>query len=193
MILPAGEEAFKVIVPSRAMAEVARILSVFRDEVDSPSSVTFEWSEGQVVFRYGSVQLTSRTIEGRYPDYRQIIPKQFATKAILDREEMMKAVKTASLFSRAGLFDVTLRVDPTDGKVSVQSLEATRGENLTQDFGVVTGKENAVTVNYRYLLDGLNAMESDRVAFEMNDASNPCLLTPETSSGYLYIIMPIKA
>ncbi len=183
----------QVIIPAKTLGEVNRILAVFNDEVDIPSHVVMNLSDGQVVFRYGSVELISRTIEGKYPDYRQIIPKQFQTKAILDRGEFMKAIKTASLFSKNGLFDINLEFLSQEGKVSVRSVDSTRGENITVCVAEITGQTNTVAVNYRYLLEGLNVMNTDKIVFQMIDAGNPCIIRPmDELSSELYIVMPIK-
>jgi DNA polymerase-3 subunit beta len=186
-------DPFSIIVPSKTLQEVARILSVFKDDVELPSTISISLASSQLVFSYGSVELVSRTIEGGYPDYKQIIPTQFQTKAIVDREDFMKAVKTASLFSRLGLFDVTLALDPVVGEISVSANDATRGDNMTKCSANISGVPNTVTVNHRYLLDGLQAISSEQVVFEMIDASNPCLLTPQgEKDSYRYIVMPIK-
>ena len=191
--LPGGVSVpSRVIVPARTLAELSRILSVFRDSVDSPVSVTLHFSDNQLVMSYGQVELTSRLLEGNYPDYRQIIPKQFQTKARLDQGDFVQAVKAASLFSKNGLFDVTLAFDPKDGQLSVRALDATRGENTANCPAEVQGSANTVTVNYRYLLDGLNATSADEVMFQMIDAANPCVITPKEKSDSLYIVMPIK-
>jgi DNA polymerase-3 subunit beta len=191
--LPAGAESpSRVIVPSRTLGELHRILSVFRDAVDSPSSVTFKFSDNQLVVSYGPVELVSRLIEGNYPDYRQIIPKDFRTTSRLDREDFVQAVKAASLFSKNGLFDVTLSFDPKDGGLSVRSVDATRGENTAMCPSEVNGNANTVTVNYRYLLDGLSSFSTPEVMFQMIDAANPCVVTPKDGQGSLYIVMPIK-
>lgn len=186
------EEEMQFIVPARTFSELNRILSVFRDDVESPSVVHLTVSEGQLVFRFGSVELISRTIEGNYPPYRQIIPAVFTTKVSIDREDFMKAVKTASLFSRVGLFDVHLEFRPEEQSLAVQATDATRGENVATCSVTIDGQKNGVTVNYRYLLDGLQAMDSEEVSFQMNDSANPCLIVPSTTSDFLYIVMPIK-
>lgn len=187
------EQEDEIILPARTLTEVNRILSVFKDSVDSPSTITLQLSDNQAVFTYGSVELISRIIEGTYPDYRQIIPSQFQTEAILDREDFIKSVKTASLFSRSGLFDVTLEFDPEQNSLFVKAVDANRGKNTTTCQADVTGQNNSVTVNFKYLLDGLNAIKSQQVLFQMIDASNPCLVTPKDSSdAYQYIVMPIR-
>lgn len=192
--LPAGsvQEDFQAIIPARTLSEVSRVLSVFKDEVDSPQDITLRLSDNQAVFSFGGVELVSRLIEGNYPDYRQIVPKDFQTQATLDRDDFVKAVKTASLFSRTGLFDVTLEFDASGKRLRVNATDAARGDNMAECEAEVGGKDNKVTVNYRYLLDGLNACGSDQVSFKMIDGSNPCLLTPKEGVGYLYIVMPIK-
>lgn len=186
-------EDLSLVVPAKTLSEVNRILSVFRDDVELPSSLTLNVSGSQVVFLYGPVELISRTIDEQYPDYRQIIPAQFRTQALVDREDFIKAVKTASLFSKIGLFDVNLGFDPQGSELSVSATDATRGQNQSQCSADISGQANTVTVNYRYLLDGLQAISSDQVVFEMIDPGNPCLLTPKgTTAGYRYIVMPIK-
>lgn len=189
-----SDKPFEVIVPSRALGEVSRILSLFKDGVEAPKDVVFQLADNQIVFNFGPVELTSRTIEGTYPDYRQIIPANFQTEAVVGRDELIKAVKTASLFSRTGLFDVTLDFSPDEKSMSVSSTDASRGENTASCGAEVTGSRNVITVNYRYLLDGLNAMSTDQVVVQAIDGANPCLVVPkdDTLGAYQYIVMPIK-
>jgi DNA polymerase III subunit beta len=192
-VVSAISDPINLVVPSKTLSEANRILSVFKDDVDLPSSLTMSVSGSQVVFSYGSVELISRTIDEQYPDYRQIIPSSFQTHTLIDREDFIKAVKTASLFSKNGLFDVNLGFDPELKQLSVSAIDATRGQNQSQCSADISGMANTVTVNYRYLLDGLQAISSDQVVFEMIDPGNPCLLTPKgTTESYRYIVMPIK-
>lgn len=187
------EQDVSLVVPAKTLSEVSRILSVFKDDVDLPPTVSMFLSNSQIVFVYGSVELISRTIDEHYPDYEQIIPKQFQTKAVIDREDFIKAVKTASLFSKNGLFDVSLELSANEKRVQVKSVDATRGANTSECSADISGSNNAVTVNFRYLLDGLQAIRSDQIIFEMIDAANPCLITPNSSQeAFRYIVMPIK-
>lgn len=183
----------QIVIPARTLSEVSRVLSVFKDEVELPSVITLELSRNQAVFIYGPVELISRVIDENYPDYEQIIPKDFATKSVLDREDFTKAVKAASLFSKNGLFDINLRFEPKEGILYVQATDATRGQNQSTCPAEVSGQSNTVSVNYRYLLDGLGAISGENVLFEMIDGANPCLLTPVgTKEAYRYVLMPIR-
>jgi DNA polymerase III subunit beta len=184
----------KTIVPSRTLAELRRILSVLRDNAEAPEAVDIELTESQIVFRYGTVELSSRTVEGVYPDYRQIIPKSASTEVVVSKGAFAQAIKRTSLFSKVGLFDVKLDINPVEKMVTLSAADVGRGENLVSIEGEITGMPNTAVLNFRYLLDGVNAMASDRVVLKFIDAMNPCVVTPENrpEDKYLYIVMPIR-
>ncbi len=188
-----GDEGDAVILPAKTLVELNRILSVFKDEVDAPTHITLGLSDNQAVFSYASVELTSRTIEGIYPDYKQIIPKDFRTTGVMSREDVVKAVKTASLFSRNGLYDVMLEFPGGASSILVKATDAMRGENTANCAATVTGDHVSVTLNYRYLLDGLNVLQSDKVRLQLIDGSNPVLVLADgVADQYLYLVMPIR-
>lgn len=188
-----GAEARSVIVPARTLAEVLRIISSFKDDSELPATVEVVLSENQILFTYGPVEIVSRTIEGQYPDYKAVIPEAAKTTIALPREDLAKAVKTASLFSRSGLYDVHLA--SAEGKLSVTSADSQIGENETSLSAAIQGGENKITLNYRYLSDGLGAIDGGGVVMKIIDSANPCVLIPQEDSPgmkYLYIVMPIK-
>jgi DNA polymerase-3 subunit beta len=193
-----SENSRDVIVPARTMQEVLRILSVFRDSEDPEAQnvVKIYLAENQIMFSLNGVDLVSRVIDGQYPDYKQIIPSGHETQAAFNRSELIKVVKTASLFAKPGIFDVTFSLKPGDekmGELVLSSANSQFGENTIKLGAEVEGKENEITLNYRYLLDGLGAMETEEVILELTSGENPCLLRPKTEKAdYLYIVMPIK-
>lgn len=188
----AGEK--KIIVPAKTLQELLRILSVNLDnEVEEKNSeIKFYISENQILFTYGSVELVSRLIEGQYPDYQQIIPAGSKTKISIDRPELIRAVKMASLFSKTGVNDVNLDFPAGKNQVIVSSVSGQVGENITNLEAKVAGEDNGIVVNYRYLLEGLSNMENETVNIEVVDGNTPCVIRPEQDENYLYIIMPIK-
>jgi DNA polymerase-3 subunit beta len=147
-----------------------------------------------MVMEYGNVELVSRLIEGSFPDYKQIIPQNFKTEAVLSRAELQKAVRAASLFSRQGLFDIQLSFDPNKGTCTVQSADQGTGKTKTVLKGDVTGAENAVTLNFRYFGEGLAAMSSDQIRLKQIDGMNPMLVLPEgpNPEAFQYVVMPIR-
>lgn len=196
-IIPLGERVEgerRAIVPARTLAELRRVLSVLRDNAEAPDSIDIELTESQIAFRYGTVEISSRTVEGVYPDYRQIIPKSASTEVAIEKGAFAQAIKRTSLFSKTGLFDVKIEVNPAEKSVTLSAADVGRGENTVTIEGEVTGSPNTAVLNFRYLLDGVNAMGSDRVVLKLIDAMNPCVVTPENrpEDKYLYIVMPIR-
>jgi DNA polymerase-3 subunit beta len=188
-----GSSTGRHIVPAKAFLEAMRILGAYKDELDVPESANFNFNENQLVFAYGNVELISRLIEGSYPDYHQIVPQQFKTEAVVARSELQKAVRAASLFSRQGLFDIHLSFDPQTGTCTVSSADQGTGKTKTVLKGVVSGQENDVTLNFRFLSDGLSSMIGEKVRIRQIDSMNPMLVTAEdVAEQYKYIVMPIR-
>lgn len=197
-----SKESETVIVPARTLQEVVRMLGTYKDAIDLPENINIYLADGQIVFEYDVVEIVSRLIEGSYPDYQQIIPKKHETTIIVNINDLQKAVKTASLFSKTGINDVNLEIVPgedgnvTEGKIKVMSMNDQVGENVSVVSAHIEGLQNGIVVNYSFLLDALNAMNSNEVKMEMIDSSSPCVLRPTgTNDGkeeYLHIIMPIR-
>lgn len=183
----------EVILPSSALREVVRMVSVLAEEEGVGDKLLLGLADNQAVFRFGPSELITRTIEGKYPDYTQIIPTQFQTEAVVGREELIKAVKTASLFSRTGIFDVTLEIG--DGVVKAMATDNARGKNSATSSADIKGANNSLVANYRYVLDGLQSMSSEGVTLKVVDGMNPCVIIPNGTlekGAQTYIVMPIR-
>jgi len=175
----------KVIVPIKTIQELARILT----EGDTISIAT---SENQILFSFGDVRLISRIVEGQYPDYKQIIPREQGTRAILDTQEFIKTVKGASLFCRPGINDISIKLSSAENKVIASAANTQLGENETSQTAEIKGGDMEIVFNYRYLLDGLQNIETNECLLDISSGTNPGSLKPKDGDDYLYIIMPIK-
>jgi DNA polymerase-3 subunit beta len=181
----------KCIVPARAMQEVGRILTSYKDDVGMPEAVEWCLTDSQMVVTYGNVELISRLIEASFPDYRQIIPTKFTSKVTVARGELAKAIRAASLFAKQGLFDIHFEV--SEGGLRVSSSDSGTGSHATSLKVQTDGEsEKKVTMNYRYVSDGIAATGSDKVVLHMIDGMNPVCVTPAEGEGYRYIVMPIR-
>lgn len=189
---PAGERS--VIVPARTLSEVQRILGSIKEGPDTPATLEIALSDAQILFVHDTIEVVSRTIEGNYPEYRAVVPDKSRTFATLPREALVKGVKAAALFSRTGLYDVHFAFDPQAGTLTLSATDSQVGEQeAALSPAEMKGDENRITLNYRYLLDGLNAMDVGEVKLQVIDANAPCLMTPQgTANDYLYLVMPIK-
>lgn len=185
--------AATMIVPARSMAELSRILSAYKDDVDDEGDVRWSFTENQLVARYGSVELVTRLIDGSFPPYREIIPSSFSTEAVLGRQEIQKAVRAASLFARQGLFDIHFSFDPESGSCTIASADQGTGKTKTVLQGDVTGEPAHVTLNFKYVSDGLAAIGADRVRVRVQGANSPVVFRSDAGDdAYQYLVMPIR-
>lgn len=173
----------QVIVPKQAVGEIARVVG--------DGTVEVVLSEGQICFKTDSTQLISRLIEGQYPDYKQIIPKGFVTEAEADREELMQALKGASLFATENN-NVELEISPSAKRVLIKSQSAQVGDSEIRVDASVSGEKNAIIFNYRYLLDCLSNLGDEKVVVKVINSSSPAQFVPVGRENYLYVVMPIK-
>ena len=180
----------KLIVPAKTVQELLRILNNLNEATISEDEVIDIYtSENQILFIADSMELISRLINGQYPDYKQIIPNQIKTTSTTDKQELVRATKAAALFSRTGINDITLKF--SKNKIVVSASSSASGESRTEVDASTSGDENEITINFKYLLDGLNNIDSPNVKISLINSNTPCLLEPEKNDKQLYIVMPI--
>ncbi len=184
VLLEPARGAKEVIIPSRTVSELYKILSVGKGNVE------IYFSESQVLFKFDETELISRLIDGQYPDYRQIIPKEFKTKAEVGKNDFIHGLKAAALFAPDSN-NVTVQVNPKDG-ITVTASSMNSGENTTTVAAKVSGPENAAVFNFRYLLDCLNNLPEEKIELQMINDSSPAAIVPAGRTNYTYIVMPIK-
>lgn len=178
----------KIIIPLKTVQEVFRILT---DDLDKEAVIYI--SSSQILFLLdGEAELISRLIEGNYPDYEQIIPQEGQTKAKINIDEMIKVVKSTALFCKPGINDIKIILDAREKEVIVSATNSGVGENTAKLEAEITGKDNEVVFNHRYLLDGLNNLGTKDGILELINDSAPGVLKPGDDDGYLYIVMPIR-
>ncbi len=180
----------QIIIPAKTLQEVNRILS--SQPENKKNEITIYTSDNQILFIINSIEIVSRLIEGQYPDYKQIIPNKSKTKIIVNKNELIRAVKAASIFSKSEINDINLDFPSGKNNLVITSTSGMIGENITELTTTTTGDDNGVVVNFKFLLDGLNNIDSDNVKIEVVNNSTPCVLKSENTNDYLYIIMPIR-
>ncbi len=186
-----NQEEKEVIVPLKTFQELLRILNNLKDQGDGEEELEIHLSENQILFVIEGIELISRLIEGQYPDYKQIIPQEVKTTAIATTGELVKMIKTVSLFSKTGIFDINVGFEPGKGLV-LKATNTQVGESVSELDVALTGEKNETILNYRYLLEGLNNIETNEVELSLVDSNIPCLVKPKGNEDYLYIVMPIK-
>ena len=177
------KEAFRMLVPLKTSQEVLRMVGdgetvrVFRDE-------------NQVLVKTERAELISRLSEGAFPDYSQIVPKKFATEAVVSREELANAVKLAGIFGQKNS-EVKATVHPGKKAVEISSADQSLGENAYLLPAKIKGEPAEAFFNWRYLTDPIKAIKTGEVFIGLQEEANPALLRPVGDSSYFYILKPI--
>ena len=184
--LGGNKSEVNLLVPATAMHDLLRILGDFE------GSVQVTHDDQQVLFQVGDVELTARLVEGKYPDYKKLIPSDFATEVTLKRADFVNVTKVSSLFARESAGSVTIEVDEAGNTLSIRSVASQLGENTATANGKVTGS-GSITLNSRYLLDALGVLSGETVTFGFNGKLEPTLLHDSDSKDYSHIIMPLKS
>ncbi len=178
----------QAIIPVTTLQEVLRTMS------DSTEEIEVLFDDTQVRFRLDSSEITSRLIDGNFPDYRQLIPNTTETTSELSKNELLRTVKLANLFARGSGGTINLSIDVEKSTFIVKSIASELGENTSEIDVKANGEGGSVSLNSRYLIDALNVIDSDTISFGFSGALSPCVLRPiATTDNYTHIIMPIKS
>jgi DNA polymerase-3 subunit beta len=184
--LGANKQDINLLIPASAMHDLLRVLA------DDDQDVKVTHDDQQVLFQVGDIELVTRLVDGKYPDYRKLIPDNFATLAVLKKADLVNVTKVSSLFARESAGSVTIEVDDKAGQLSIRSVASQLGENTATAPAKVTGS-GSITVNSRYLLDALGVLSGDEVSFGFNGKLEPTLIRDPALSDYQHIIMPLKS
>ncbi|MDD4477089.1 MAG: DNA polymerase III subunit beta [Patescibacteria group bacterium] len=191
LALAQGQDSLKVIVPFRAAQEIIHIISVSGGS-ESEKNFRLLVSDNQLVARFDDVEMVSRLVEGQYPDYTQIIPKDFLTVAEMPVAKTIKEIKAASLFTTIGINAVLFNIKSSEGIVCFSSTSTQTGEHKSEINTEIKGPDNSILLNHRYVLDGLGNIDDETMMFKVINGENPCIFAPKNNNDYLYIVMPVR-
>jgi DNA polymerase III subunit beta len=178
-----GEAGFEANVPARALDELGRLV---RDDVED---IRIGVRTNQVVFEVGGVALSSRLIDGQFPNPRQHLPEEYAHELTIARDELLEVVRRMSLMAQR---NAPLRLSFTEGEVRVSAQTPDVGEAsepLPVPFG---GEPIEIGFNPEFLTVGLESAGAEQVALKLNSPLLPALIEAADGSGFLYLIMPIR-
>jgi DNA polymerase-3 subunit beta len=178
------DEAIELLLSARVIRELASV------KQDEDISIFVSGKNNQAIFIQGETILVGRLIEAEYPNYEKIIPTDLGTKAEFDKNEMQKAIKMCSVFARetANIVKVSVKKD----KIVVSANTPSAGENEVEVDAKVTGEENEIAFNARYLLDLFSNINEENMSFEMAGPLNPGVFKITGDNSFLHLIMPIR-
>lgn len=188
------EKIKNIIVPINTLIELNRIIS---NNIDNAAVRVFI-EEGQIFFELGGIKIVSRLINGKYPEYKHIMPETYKTTIIGDKKILQNALKMAGVFVNNKSSEVVLKINAEDKKVLIDTKSVEVGENSTEIKFEVQGESQEIVFNLKYLIEGINVVSTDRIALLANSDASPVAIREvfaqkdDVLADFTYIIMPIK-
>ncbi len=183
----------KVIIPRRACDVIMRIFGDVKD------SIGVKINENQITIKSSpedptspKIRFVSKIIEGDYPNYEQIIPSNFTLAVGASKDELIRHIKSASLFSNK-IHEVILQSNSKKQQLEIMSADAEYGDHHSVLAAKIQGNDERVVLNYEYLLDGIQGLLSPTVSMKINQANTPIMISSPEDTGFRYLLMPIKA
>ncbi len=179
------------IIPAKTLAELNRMAA----EQEDPIDIKLNIAKGQILFKLKDIELVSQLVQGAFPQYSQLIPQNYSTRAVVDIAQFLRAAKTASIFARDGSNIIRLLIKPgvkeAPGKLTVAAHSEEIGDNIGEVDALVQGDEAKIAFNSKYLADILNVLRESQVALEVTSPSSPGVFRPIGIDNYIHVVMPM--
>ena len=177
------EEFFEATIPARSLKELEKMMS--------QSEKLGIWLDpGQVVFKTVSQRLTSRTLEGKYPAYRQLIPTQFNCQVVVDRKQLLLAMERIAILAPNDVIEFKLDSDKQEVALSVEAQDVGSGRESV--FAQITGEELTIGFNAKYAIESLKNLKSNEVLIKLNSANSAVIFTPLNGAKVIHLLMPVQ-
>ncbi len=180
-----------VIIPARSLNELNRLLG----DQEEPVEIITNQQKSQILFRLKNAELVSQLIQGSFPDYSQVIPQSYSTRAVVDINEFLRVIKMSSIFARDASGIVRLVITPgaelTPGKITASAQAEEIGGNVGEIDALADGEEAKIAFNVKYLSDVLSVLHQAQVALEVTTPSSPGVIRPIGVDNYVHVIMPM--
>ncbi len=175
-----------ILIPHKNINEIIRVLDLAGEE-----EVKICFNKNQIAFSYNGVYLTSRLVDGNFPDYKQIIPKEHTTEAIILKQDFINTLKINNIFLDK-FSQITLSLNPKAKKFSIKSKSGEVGETEASVSAAMKGETVSVNLNYRYLFDVFQAIYSDSISVFISGANKPMIIKGVSDTTFTYLVMPLN-
>ncbi|MFA5792028.1 MAG: DNA polymerase III subunit beta [Candidatus Paceibacterota bacterium] len=179
------EEILGILIPFKNVGEILKVFGEFQ------GLIKICFNKNQISFSSDGIYLTSRIIDGIFPDYRQIIPKKSETEVIVLKQDLLNALKLSNIFSDK-FNQINLKVSEKEKVFEISSINNDIGENKTYLDVVLHGENIELGFNYKYFLDCFQSITTDSVSIKFSGASKPIVISPVSDSSFTYLIMPMN-
>lgn len=175
----------QILIPVKNITEIIRVLDDTKDDVE------VFLNENQIAFSYNDIYLTSRVIDGTFPDYKQIIPKEVKTEVILLKQDFISSLKISNIFADK-FSQVIFEISGKNKNLRISTKNMDVGENTTNLDVVVKGDDVVISFNYKYIIDCFQSIDSDSISLSFSDSNKPMVVRGVSDSSFLYLVMPMN-
>jgi DNA polymerase III subunit beta len=186
-ILDAVEDT-SLVVPARSYIELMRVLG----DDDEPLEIMLAGSKNQIIFHAQGVDLVSRIIDGQFPNYQQVLPTSHTTRAVVEREELLKAVRLSALIASSAANVVKLSLGEGGNGTITVAAAADVGDTKGEVEAALDGEPVQIAFNARYLQDALSNLDAEQVALEFTGPLSPGVMRRTDGEDYVHVIMPVR-
>jgi DNA polymerase-3 subunit beta len=174
-----------ILIPNKNVSEIIRVLDNVSEDV------TMTVSKNQIVFTSPSFYLTSRVVEGNFPDYKQIIPKEFTTNVVVLKADLLNSLKATNVFLDS-FNQVRFLIGVKEKKIELSAKNGDVGQNTVSLHAVLEGQDVSVGFNYKYISDCFQSIDSDSVSLDFCGANRPLVIKGISDNTFLYLVMPMN-
>jgi DNA polymerase-3 subunit beta len=161
-------------------------------DTDEPVDIILAQAKNQVIFRVDTTEVVSRLIDGQFPNYQSVLPTSHSTRAVIDRDELLKAVRISALIASSAANVVKLRFGEDGAEGVTIAAAADVGDAEGQVEAALEGEAVTIAFNARYLLEALQSMDDSQLAMELAGPLAPGVLKPVDDPSYVHVIMPVR-
>jgi DNA polymerase III subunit beta len=183
----AAPSDLNVTIPAKALQELSKML-----ERNTGATVAVQFDPGQAIFEWDDQRLTSRLLDAQYPNYNQLVPKQFAHQVTLERRAFLSALERISVIADQRNNIVKLSLDGTNSTATLTVDAQDVGSGKETIAAQISGGDMDVAFNVRYLIDGLKVISTNEVQIQLNTPTSPAVLTPLGELKMTYLVMPVQ-
>ncbi|MBE9007182.1 DNA polymerase III subunit beta [Fortiea sp. LEGE XX443] len=184
-----GSGQLEVTVPSKALRELERMLA---HNAAADDAIALYLDQGQVVFAWANQRLTSRTLEGQYPAYRQLIPRQFERQVTVDRKQFLSTLERIAVLADQKNNIVKLTIDSAAQELTLSCEAQEMGSGRESMPAEISGEDIEIAFNVKYLMEGLKALPSSEIQMHINQNLTPVIFTPLGGLKMTYLAMPVQ-
>ena len=175
----------QLLIPFKNVVDLLKIIS------DEKDTLVINFTKNQISFEYKDIYIVSRVIDGVFPDYQQIIAKEFKTEVIILKQDFINVLKLSNVFSD-NFNQINIKVSPRDKVLEIKSKNANIGENTNKLNATISGEEIEINFNHKYIIDCFQSIDSDSLSLSFNGLNKPMVIKGLSDKSFTYLVMPMN-